>query len=69
MSCDRRCFDKTDRDYGRSDCSTCPGRDDGKKEQKCQHINRECVYESDDGEFERWQCKDCGQRWGREIAQ
>ena len=22
-----------------------------------------------DGEFERWQCKDCGARWGVEITQ
>ena len=36
---------------------------------KCEHKNRECTYESDDGEFERWQCKDCGERWGVEIAQ
>lgn len=35
----------------------------------CKHKNRECTYESDDGEFERWQCKDCGERWGVEIAQ
>jgi hypothetical protein len=35
----------------------------------CVHKNRECTYESDDGEFERWQCKDCGARWGVEIAQ
>jgi hypothetical protein len=35
----------------------------------CAHKNSHCVYESDDGEFERWQCKDCGRRWGREIAQ
>lgn len=35
----------------------------------CQHKNSECVYESDDGEFERWRCKDCGERWGVEIAQ
>lgn len=33
---------------------------------KCDHKNRECTYESDDGEFERWQCKDCGERWGVE---
>ena len=36
---------------------------------KCDHKSRECTYESDDGEFERWQCKDCGARWGVEIAQ
>jgi hypothetical protein len=39
------------------------------KQAKCKHENRECTYESDDGEFERWQCKDCGARWGVEIAQ
>jgi hypothetical protein len=39
------------------------------KKPECKHENRECTYESDDGEFERWQCKDCGARWGVEIAQ
>ncbi len=41
----------------------------GETAKKCEHKNRECTYESDDGEFERWQCKDCGERWGVEIAQ
>lgn len=41
----------------------------GEAAKKCEHNNRECTYESDDGEFERWQCKDCGERWGVEIAQ
>lgn len=36
---------------------------------KCEHKNKECVYESDDGEFERWRCKDCGETWGVEVAQ
>lgn len=38
-------------------------------EKKCEHKNRECTYESDDGEFERWKCGDCGESWGVEIAQ
>lgn len=36
---------------------------------KCSHTNKKCVYESDDGEFERWECGDCWHRWGVEIAQ
>ena len=36
---------------------------------ECQHTNRKCVYESDDGEVERWQCQDCGERFGVEIPQ
>ena len=39
------------------------------KQPPCKHENRECTYESDDGEFERWRCNDCGERWGVEIAQ
>ena len=39
------------------------------KKPACIHANRECVYESDDGGFERWECEDCGERWGKEIAQ
>jgi hypothetical protein len=35
----------------------------------CQHKNTDCVYESDDGEFERHVCRDCGLRFGREIPQ
>lgn len=29
MSCDRRCFDKTNKWYQWDDCFKCPGRDDG----------------------------------------
>jgi hypothetical protein len=36
---------------------------------ECQHPKAKCVYDSDDGEFERWQCPDCGKRWGVEIPQ
>ena len=39
-------------------------KETAEKQAKCKHENRECTYESDDGEFERWQCKDCGARWG-----
>lgn len=35
----------------------------------CKHPKAECVYASSDGEFERWSCPDCGERWGVEIAQ
>lgn len=38
-------------------------------QQPCKHPNAKCVYDSDDGEFERWACPDCGERWGVEIAQ
>lgn len=40
-----------------------------KTAETCGHTNRKCVYESDDGEFERWLCKDCLKRWGVEIPQ
>lgn len=36
---------------------------------KCEHLRRKCVYESDDGEFERHECLDCGERVGVEIPQ
>ncbi len=29
MSCDKRCFDKEDPEYGRDDCQTCDGADSG----------------------------------------
>lgn len=35
----------------------------------CGHTRAKCVYDSDDGEFERWECPDCGERWGVEIPQ
>ena len=35
----------------------------------CKHTNARCVYDSADGEFARWQCRDCGHRWGVEIPQ
>lgn len=35
----------------------------------CRHTNARCVYDSDDGEFERWECPDCKERWGVEIPQ
>lgn len=35
----------------------------------CAHKRAKCVYDSDDGEFERWECPDCGERWGVEIPQ
>ena len=38
-------------------------------DEACQHKNRKCVYASADGDFERWQCMDCGELWGVEIAQ
>ena len=37
--------------------------------EQCQHPNARCVYDSDDGEFERWECPNCRERWGVEIAQ
>ncbi len=44
-------------------------RETAAKQAACKHEKRECTYESDDGEFERWQCPSCGARWGVEIAQ
>ena len=32
MSCDKRCFDKTDKWYKHGNCSTCPGQDSGKSD-------------------------------------
>jgi hypothetical protein len=29
MSCDRRCFDKSDKWYLHEECATCPGQDSG----------------------------------------
>ena len=44
-------------------------RETAAKQALCKHEKAECTYESDDGEFERWLCPDCGARWGVEIAQ
>jgi hypothetical protein len=33
MSCDRRCFDKSSVWFDHDECSTCPGRDDGRPRQ------------------------------------
>lgn len=35
----------------------------------CKHPNAKCVYDSDDGEYEKWECPDCGKRYGVEIPQ
>ena len=36
---------------------------------ECKHPNAKCVYDSDDGEYEKWECPDCRKRWGVEIPQ
>lgn len=48
---------------------TDPNKADELPKKECDHSDRKCVYESDDGEFERWECNTCGFRWGVEIPQ
>jgi hypothetical protein len=58
---------------GRSDSTVVLGVDlasgPDKTVEPCTHHGARCVYESDDGEFERWLCPKCGERFGVEIPQ
>ena len=38
MSCDRRCFEPSGNYFGHDDCSTCPGRDDGRQQAAIEEI-------------------------------